>query len=147
MLASLLARYAQWLSGTSRERSPTGSSCTARSAVGCARLRDRRAFRRAAAAHSLGDMGFTAAVAALITRCRDPVRDVRAAAARSLGRIGSAVAAPELVRALAARRAAAAVGAQALLAIGARGRSVRCATCHDRGRSGAGRQLPSSWSP
>jgi HEAT repeat protein len=119
MLASLLSRYAQWLSGTSREALADWFELHGEVGRGMRGLRDRRAFRRAAAAHSLGDMGSTAAVGALIGALSDPVRDVRAAAARSLGRIASPIAVPELVRALTARQVPAAVGAQALLAIGA----------------------------
>jgi hypothetical protein len=119
MLASLLARYAQWLSGTSREALAEWFERHGEVGRAMRALRDRRAHRRATAAHSLGDMGSAAAVGALIKALSDPVRDVRAAAARSLGRIGSPEAAPALVRALAGRQVPAAVGAQALLAIGA----------------------------
>src|SRR3954470_2804809 len=118
LLASLLARYAHWLTGTSRDTLAEWFELHGEVGRAMRRLRDPRAFRRAAAAHSLGDMGSVAAVSALIESLSDPVRDVRAAAARSLGRIGSAQGVPELVRALASRQVPAAVGAQALLAIG-----------------------------
>jgi hypothetical protein len=119
MLASLLSRYAQWLSGTSRDALADWFELHGEVGRAMRALGDRRAHRRAAAAHSLGDMGSTAAVSALIEALSDPERDVRGAAARSLGRIASPEAARPLVRALAGRRVPAAVGAQALLAIGA----------------------------
>ena len=117
-LAGLLARYARWLSGDALGHIAAFFEETGGVARELAALEDRRAWRRATAAHVLGDMAARAAVPALLDSLEDPAREVRAAAARSLGRLGAARAAEPLVLALAERRIPRAVAGQALLTVG-----------------------------
>ena len=118
-LAAMLARYARWLSGSSRVHIAEFFDGRGDVAREIAALRDRRAWRRATAAHALGDMGAPTAVRALLAALADEERDVRAAAARSLGRLAAPQAVEPLVYALADRMIPRAVVGQALLVIGA----------------------------
>jgi hypothetical protein len=120
LFAQLLAGYARLLSGDARER--IGAFFEARGAVmgEVRKLEARQAWRRAAAAYTLGGMSSGRATGPLLTALADdPDRAVRAAAARSLGRIGAVEAVPELVESLVSKRVPRAVGGQALLDLGA----------------------------
>lgn len=116
-LAGLLARYAHLVDGAAHERIADffvqGGHVDREAAL----LRDRRPWRRAAAAHALGDMG-PAGTVPLIIALGDRNRDVRSAAARSLGRLRSVEAVSPIVRGLSSGSIPTSVGGDALLAIG-----------------------------
>ena len=118
ILAALVARLGRQLSGSARERLGAFFERSGGVEGEIRRLRSRRSWRRATAAHSLGDMGSRVAVPALLGALRDPAREVRAAAARSLGRLGAVEAVDPLVYGLVERSVPRAVAGQALLAIG-----------------------------
>ena len=118
VLAKLLARYGRRLHGTARAHIADFFERRGLIDVELARLRSRRAWRRATAAFALGDMASERAIPHLVDALGDRERDVRSAAARSLGRLAAVPAVEPLVYALSARRIPWAVGAQALLAIG-----------------------------
>lgn len=117
-LGQLVGRYARWVSGEARERAAAFFEQRGEIARQTGLLSDRRAWRRAAAAYTLGDMGSAAAVAPLLRVLGEAERDVRSAAARSLGRLGAVEAVEPLVYALAQRAVPRAVAGTALLAIG-----------------------------
>lgn len=83
-----------------------------------ARLNSRRAWRRAAAAYTLGGMGSVLAAPALIPALADRSAAVRMAAARSLGRVQAPEAAAALAAAFASGSIPYIVAAEALLALG-----------------------------
>ena len=117
-LSRVLARYARRLRGDGRRR--IAEFFERSGAVGreLEALSDRRPWRRATAAYTLGDMASATALPALLAALDDREREVRAAAARSLGQLGAVEAVEPLVLALAETRVPRAVAAQALLAIG-----------------------------
>jgi HEAT repeat protein len=117
-LAAVLTRLARQLDGAARARVADYFTAERRLDATLAGLGHRRAWRRASAAHALGDMASPAVAAALLVALRDPVREVRAAAARSLGRLGGAGAVPALVAALVDGHVPRVVAGQALISIG-----------------------------
>ena len=119
VLASVLARYARQLKGEALTNIAGYFERRGDVQRELETLSNRRAWRRAGAAHSLGGMASARAVPALIDALSDPDRDVAAAAARSLGRLGAVDAVEPLVYALVDGRLPRAVTAQALLSIGA----------------------------
>jgi hypothetical protein len=118
VFAGLLARYALRLHGSAARRISSYFERNGFVAREVAALEDRRAWRRATAAYSLGDMASRSAIAALLAALEDRERDVRAAAARSLGRLCAVDAVEPLVEALAAQRVPPAVAGFALVQIG-----------------------------
>jgi hypothetical protein len=118
IFASLLTRYARQLSGEAHDRISRFFSEGGFVAEELARATSRRAWRRAAAAYALGDMGAQAAVPTLVEALADPERDVRSAAARALGKLRSEAAVAGLVWVAAEDLVPRTVAAQALLAIG-----------------------------
>jgi HEAT repeat protein len=118
IFAELLGRYARALRGAPRERIARYFESTGGVRRELGTLSDRRAWRRAAAAFALGDMGSSRAVPALVRRLRDPEPEVRVAAARSLGRLGAAGAVQPLAETLADGSVPATLAGQALLEIG-----------------------------
>lgn len=118
LVASMLARYARQLTGTARMSVAAFFEHRGFVDREIARLRARRAWRRARAAYALGDMASQRAVAPLLVALGDDSRVVRAAAARSLGLLGAVDAVAPLVEALVQKRVPRAVAGQALLAVG-----------------------------
>lgn len=119
VLAALLARYARRLSGEPRDHVARFFDGSPHAERQFRLLRSRRAWRRAAAAFTLGDMGVRAAVPHLVAALADRDRDVRAAAARSLGVLAPLAGVEPLVTALASASVPRAVAGGALLRIGA----------------------------
>ena len=117
-MGAIVGRYARRVTGTSRAR--VAAFFERRGDVGreIRKLLARQAWRRAAAAYTLGDFGSSRAVPELSASLGDRDRDVRAAAARSLGRLGAPEATRPLVHALAERTVPHAVTGHALLEIG-----------------------------
>jgi HEAT repeat protein len=119
VLAEVLGRYSRKLSGEAKASIAAyfRDGPAFRSALGD--LRSRRAWRRAAAAYRLGDMGCDEAAPALLETLEDRSREARAAAARSLGRLGVAEATLPLIEQLVSRRLPHVVAGEALLEVGA----------------------------
>jgi HEAT repeat protein len=118
VLAALLARYSQRLSGSERSRIAEFFESTGSLEREVAQLDDRREWKRATAAFALGDMASPRAIAPLLAALDDREPAVRGAAARSLGRLAAVDAVKPLVHAFSAGRLPRAVAGQALLAIG-----------------------------
>jgi hypothetical protein len=119
VLAAMLGRYAQQLSGSSREHISAFFEQQGHVFRELAYTHDRRVWRRAMAAHGLGDMGSQVAIPALLELLvDDPSTDVREAAARSLGALRAVDAVEPLVRALVSGSVARAIASQSLLTIG-----------------------------
>ena len=118
VLAQVLGRYSRKLSGEADTRIAAyfKDSPALKSALGD--IHSRRAWRRAAAAYRLGDMGCDEAVPALLSALEDRSREVRAAAARSLGRLGVADATLPIIEQLVSRRLPHVVAGEALLEVG-----------------------------
>jgi len=117
-LAVVLTRYARQVSGAALARIGAFFEDRGHVTHELSHLEDRRAWRRASAAHALGGMAAERAIPALLKALTDPDRDVAAAAARSLGRLGALEAVEPLAYALRDGRLPRAVSAQALLSIG-----------------------------
>ena len=118
VLADVLGRYSRQLTGDAGRRVAEyfqGSDALAQS---LRELGSRRAWRRAAAAYRLGDMGCEEAAPALLAALDDGNRTVRAAAARSLGRLHVVEAAKPLVEALVSGRVPNGVAGEALVELG-----------------------------
>jgi len=118
ILAAILSRYARALRGEGTARIAAffeGRDYLRRELEG---LADRRAWRRAASAFALGDMGSPQAIPALTAALADDSREVRTAAARSLGQLRANGTAQLLVAALGSGSVPRAVAGQALIAIG-----------------------------
>lgn len=118
VLAEVLGRYSRQLTGGDRTRVADyfrGSDALAQSLH---ELGSRRAWRRAAAAYRLGDMGCEEAAPALLAALGDSNRTVRAAAARSLGRLKIVDAAKPLVEALVSGLVPSGVAGEALVELG-----------------------------
>jgi HEAT repeat protein len=114
----LLAKYGRSLRGDGRRRVAEMALHTGLIAELTEASGDRRAWRRAAAAYRLGDIGGEHA-SILIPLLSDPDRRVRNAAARSLGKHGSVDGVAPIVVSLSSGGVARAVGGQALIDIGA----------------------------
>lgn len=119
IFAAMMARFARQLSGEPRVHIARFFEAGGHIAHQADQLHARRAWKRAAAAATLGDMGSPEAVPALMNALHDSERDVRAAATRSLALLGAAVAVEAIVEQLAAGRVQRAVGGWALVTIGA----------------------------
>lgn len=117
-LATLLSRFSARLQGGSRERISEYFASHGHIKEEVDDLSDRRPWRRANAASSLGAMGSATAAPNLIAALEDQERDVRAAAARSLGQLQAPEAVDALVAALVTRRVPRGIIGQALLAVG-----------------------------
>ena len=118
VFARLLASYGRQLRGVSRQRIAAYFETSGAVTEQVARLERGRAWRRATAAFSLGDMGSTQAVPNLLRALDDRAGDVRRAAARSLGRIGATNAIGPLVGVAVTGRVPRDVAKLALLDIG-----------------------------
>lgn len=118
VFAELLGGYSLVVRGAPRQRIAAYFESTGAVEEQLALLRSRRAWRRATAAFTLGDMGSARAVPALLGALDDKRRAVRAAAARSLGRIGSEDAIEPLITAGVERRIPSDVVSLALFDIG-----------------------------
>jgi HEAT repeat protein len=118
VFVELLGRYGRRVRGGAAER--LGAWLQSSGALGqtLGQLHSRRAWRRATAAYSLGDMASAEAVPALLAALADADEGVRSAAARSLGRLGAVAAVEPLLEAQANRRVSRIVVGQALLSIG-----------------------------
>jgi HEAT repeat protein len=119
IVAAVLSRYARRLSGEPREHIAAFFERSGHLAASVRALGSGRAWRRAAAAFALGDMGHDGAIAPLVQALADPSREVRSAAARSLGASGAVAGVEPLVTALATGTVPRAIAGSALLAIGA----------------------------
>ena len=120
ILADILGEYARKLRGPARAlitRYFEEHGTVDRELAALARAR--ASWRRAMAAHRLGDIGSTTASAGLLAALEDDARDVRTAAARSLGKLQEPRAVEPLLTAVAARRVPRSVVGWALLQIGA----------------------------
>ncbi len=118
VLADVLGRYARQLTGAAGSRVAEyfrGGDALARSQR---EIGSRRAWRRAAAAYRLGDMGCEEAAPTLRQALDDTNRTVRAAAARSLGRLGILDAAKPLIEALVSGSVPNGVAGQAFVELG-----------------------------
>lgn len=118
VLADVLGRYSRQLTGGAETRVAAyfrGSDALAHSER---ELGSRRAWRRAAAAYRLGDMGCDEAAPALFAALDDGNRTVRGAAARSLGRLRIVGAARPLCEALVSGRVPNGVAGEALIELG-----------------------------
>jgi hypothetical protein len=118
VFAELLGHYARTLRGAPRARIARYFESTRGTTRELGALSSRQAWRRAAAAFALGDMGSRRAVPALVRRLRDPAPEVRTAAARSLGRLGAPEAVQPLAETLVDASVPATLAGQALLEIG-----------------------------
>lgn len=119
VFAALVHRYGRHLRG--EPRAAVAAFFESRGAVrrSLRHLRSTRTWRRAEAAHALGDFASASAVGPLINALKsDRQRVVRSAAARSLGSLGAPEAVEPLVEALVLHRAPRSVAAHALLQIG-----------------------------
>ncbi len=113
----LLSKYGRSLRGDGRRRVAEMALHTGLVTEVAEGTSDRRAWRRAAAAYRLGDIGGEHHTL-LIPLLNDPDRRVRNAAARSLGKQGSVEGVAPIVVALSSGAVARAVGGQALIDIG-----------------------------
>lgn len=118
VFASLLGGYARLLSGEARERIAAYFEASGGVDEQLRRLRSRRAWKRASAAFTLGDMCSLRAAPSLIRALDDQARDVRMAVTRSLGRLGALDAIEPLISASLAGRVPRAVTGLALLDLG-----------------------------
>ena len=126
IIAGLLGRYARQVKGKARTDIAVFFEERGFVERELARLRARRTWKRARAAHLLGDMSSDRASNALLEALDDPKREVRSAAARSLGRLQCVEAVEPLVDALVRGRVPRAVAGQALLTIGSASRERLC---------------------
>lgn len=113
----LLSKYGRSLRGDGRTRVAELALHTGLVTEVATATSDRRAWRRAAAAYRIGDIGSDHHTL-LIPLLTDPDRRVRNAAARSLGKQGSVEGVAPIVVALSSGGVARAVGGQALIDIG-----------------------------
>jgi hypothetical protein len=111
-LARVLARYARQVSGTALAHIGGFFEDHDHIAREVALLANRRAWRRASAAHSLGGMASKSAIPPLMEALGDSDPDVAAAAARSLGHLRALDAVEPLVYALVDGRLPRAVSAR-----------------------------------
>jgi HEAT repeats len=120
VLADTLGGYARSVRGRSRERITAyfEEQGTVDAEIGALRT-SRQAWRRAAAAQRLGDMGSPNAGDALADALDDDDWDVRLAATRSLGRLALPGAVDPLIMAIIAGKVPRSLAAWALLQIGA----------------------------
>lgn len=117
VLADILGRYSRQITGGAEERVAEYFRGSAALAQALRELRSRRAWKRAAAAYRLGDMGCDEAGPPLLAALGDGNRTVRAAAARSLGRLKVVDAAKPLVEALVSGQVPNGVAGEALVGL------------------------------
>lgn len=122
VVAGLLGRYVRQVRGQARTDIATFFEERGFVEREIAELRTHRTWKRARAAHLLGDMASPRAAGPLLAALEDHKRDVRAAAARSLGTLQCVEAVEPLVDALVSGRVPRAVAGQALLTIGSASR-------------------------
>jgi HEAT repeat protein len=118
VLAELLARYGRQFRGGSRERIVAYFEAHGLVDQELRRLESRRAWRRATAAFTLGDIGAVRATRPLVDRLDDRSADVRAAACRSLGALGAVEAVGPIIATAVRRGLPGAVSRLALLDVG-----------------------------
>lgn len=118
IFAELLGRFGRTLRGSATSRLALWFAGSGAIHHATRELSRRAAWRRAAAAYALGDMGSPWASGDLLAALRDDDATVRAAAARSLGRLAVAEAVVPILTAQAAGLVPRLVAGQALLAIG-----------------------------
>jgi HEAT repeat protein len=118
VLAEVLSRYSRKLSGDATVRIGDYFRSSGGLEAALARLRSRRAWKRAAAAYALGDMQCPEAAPDLLSALDDRSGEVRAAAARSLGRLGASDLTLPLIEALLARRVPRGIASVALVELG-----------------------------
>ena len=118
VFASLLGSYARLLRGAAWERIAAYFEATGGVDEQLERLGDRRAWKRATAAFTLGDMCARRATPELLDALGDRARDVRMAAARSLGRLGAVEAIEPLIASSVSGSVPRDVGGLALLDLG-----------------------------
>jgi hypothetical protein len=99
VFAQLLARYGRQFLGAPKERIVGYFEAHGLVDEELRRLESHRAWRRAAAAFTLGDIGAHRTMAALVRHLGDRSADVRAAACRSLGRLGTVEAVEPIIAA------------------------------------------------
>lgn len=117
-LAMAIGRFSRKVSGGTMDRIGAYFRESGGLAAASAALRARPAWRRAAAAYSLGDMACKEAVPLLLEALDDRTGEVRAAAARSLGRLRDPSAIEPLMVCLVARRVPRGMAGTALLDLG-----------------------------
>lgn len=123
IVADTLAEYARKLRGPARARIAAYFESQGVVDRELAALADARpAWRRAAAAHRLGDIGSARVGGRLVDALGDVDRDVRTAAARSLGKLRHVAGVEPLLATAAASAIPAAVASWATLQIGAEAR-------------------------
>lgn len=131
-LAVIVARYSRHLAGDARANVAAFFEEGGDVEREIRNLHAHRAWRRAAAAFSLGDMASPRATPALLTALDDRHRDVRSAAARSLGLLGASEAVPRLIDCLVTRSIPTGVGGFALLTLGSDARGeLRALVVHE----------------
>jgi HEAT repeat protein len=118
-LATLVARFGRRLRGQPRHRLNAFFQQTGLVDQQRKELARRSAWRRAAAAFSLGDMADADSVPRLVAALHDRDRAVRIAAARSLGSLAAAQAGEDLVASIVDGRVPWLVGGQTLIDMGA----------------------------
>ena len=109
-LAAAIGRYSRKVRGATTDRIGAYFRDGGGLAIACEGLKSRRAWRRASAAYSLGDMSCQEAVPLLLEALDDRSGEVRAAAVGSLGRLRDPSATEPLVECLVARQRAARAG-------------------------------------
>ena len=117
-LAAAIGRYSRKVRGATTDRIGAYFRDGGGLAIACEGLKARRAWRRASAAYSLGDMSCKEAVPLLLEALEDRNAEVRAAAVRSLGRLRDPSATERLVECLVARQVPRGLGGTALLDLG-----------------------------
>jgi HEAT repeat protein len=118
VLAELVGRYGRQLSGDARERVAEFFRSSGMVARHVRDLGSSRAWRRATAAATLGNMRVPEAVGPLRAALADKDRDVRAAAVTALGHLGAFEAVDAVTRAMAEGTVPRLTGANALLNLG-----------------------------
>lgn len=119
LLAEVLWNYSRQLTGEARDEIAAYFEEVGLVDRQLRALSDRRAWRRAQAAYSLGDACSTRAVPALVELLNDPDLDVRTAALRSLGRLRAGVAVAPIAATIADRRLPLTLAGSVLLEMGA----------------------------
>lgn len=118
VLAGMLAGYSRLLDADARDPVARWFESCGAVAREVGALRDRRSWRRVAAAYALGNMASADAIGALVDSLGDPYVGVRVAAARSLGRLRAADAVAPLVRGMASGEIPVGAAGTALLNVG-----------------------------
>jgi HEAT repeat protein len=117
-LAVAIGRFSRKVSGATTDRIGAYFRGSGGLTIACEGLKARRAWRRASAAYSLGDMSCHEAVPLLLDALDDRSDEVRAAAVRSLGRLRDPSATQQVVECLVARRVPRGLAGTAVLDLG-----------------------------